>query len=343
MPLTRDDVLERIASRGTGEDEDIIDLRGADLTGIDLSGVELDGFVFGRGREGPEVARLEGANLRGATLLECSFTRCDLTDVDFRGATITGCDFRYVTTRRTNLAEVALRGCDFYRASFESGTIFRPSSIRHISLSNASLQGLSAFERTALVPGSLVQEDEAAYRTFLQTTVADSPESVDSRVDRRYGEAAAVYRGLSGLWTSQGLFGDSGWAYARSRELERRDASPFNEATPRRWLHWIGLLAAEILSGYGLKLGRVAGCLATLALLPGTLYAVLGGVDDGGSPTRSLGDCLLFSFGQITTSTPDRLTTESTWVEWANVVQTLAGISLLGLFGFVLGAVIRSS
>lgn len=342
MPLTRRDLVARIARRdaaGGGE----LDLRGEDLTGADLSAMELDRVVFGRGREGRDAARLQGADLRGATLRGCSLTRCDLRDVDLRGAVLEDCDLRYVTTQRTNLGDVVMRRCDLYRASFDAGTIFSPRALEHVSLTNAWLSGMSAFNRGSLSESSLVQEDEAAYRAFLRPTAEESPESINERVHRRHLEAAAVYRGLSGLWASQGLLGDSGWAYARSRALERREASPLHRATPARWARWLGLVAVDVVSGYGLRIGRVAACLALLSVLPGVVYALAGGVRNDARTTHRLGDSLLFSLGQLTSSTPERLTAAHRWVEWASVVQTLLGVTLLGLLGFVLGAVIRSS
>ena len=340
MRMTRQDVERRIAARAPGDE---IDLRGADLTGADLSGMNLERVLFGRGREERNPARLHGVSFRGGTLRECSLTRCDLTEVDLRQSTLEDCDLRYITTARTTFGDAALRGCDLYRAYLDAGTVFSPRELRNVSLTNASLNGVTGFAPRHVPDGALAQLDAHAYRDFLERTRADSPEDLDRVVAGRFHEAAGVYRTLSGLWASTGAAGDSGWAYARSRVLERRDASPRHRSTPTRWPRWIGMLVAEAISGYGIRLERVLAALAVVALLPALIYAAAGGVRDAGKPTQALGDCILFSVGQLTTATPERLSPANLAVEWTSTVQTLLGIALLGLFGFVLGNVIRSS
>ena len=319
-------------------------LWGQDLHGLDFEGVRLERVVFSRGRTEDDPARLEGANLRGATLVECKLARCDLSNVDLRGAVLKDCDLRYVTTRRTNFDETEIRGCDFYRAYFDAATIFSPAVLERVSLGRAALGGLTAITREHFENRPLIQElDLDHYRKFLRETEADSPpETLETRARGRIDQAAQTYRALSALWASQGLLGDSGWAYARSREYERRSASS-RRREPRQLLKWIGLTLANAICGYGLRLERVVASIAALVLLPAGLFALLGGIEDNHIPTRRFGQTLIYSAGHLAGTAPDRLKAVHAAAEVAAIGQTFVGIALLGLLGFVLGNVIRSA
>jgi hypothetical protein len=79
--------------------------------------------------------------------------------------------------------------------------------------------------------------------------------------------------------------------------------------------------------------------LVLVALVPGVLYAAFGGV----SGVHDLGDGLLFSATQLTDLTPVHMDSSSHLVDLLTTAQRPAGVTLLGLFGFVLGNRIRSS
>jgi hypothetical protein len=338
--LDRDQVFD-LASRAAAAGEEL-DLSGLDLSGLDLSGegVIWRRVVFGRHR-GPAPALLRGTSFRCSKLEECLFAHVDLTDADFRGCEIARCDMRYALFCRTTLGDATVVRSDFYRASFQEGTVMLNTNLELVSLTT-DLAGAEDLAWTTFDartrPPALILEDEAAYRDFLQPTRGDRlPDyDIDAAIADRFRDAAHIYRLLCGLWTERGKFTDANEAYAHCRRLEREEVGPRHHFDPFKWL-WLWL--ADLICGFGQDLGRIALWLLAVALLPGVLYAIFGGV----SGAVDIGDYLLFSASQLTASTPARFAPTSSLVEWVRVLQTLLGVGLLGLFGFVLGNKIRYS
>jgi len=164
--------------------------------------------------------------------------------------------------------------------------------------------------------------------------------SIEDALADRLEDAARSYRDLCGLWTERGQFSDAGKAYARSRRLERQSAGPRFKGKPFRPLFWVGLWFADLLCGFGESLVRIVGWLLAVALLPGIVYAIVGNVVQG---SGGFWDDILFSASQVTASTPMRLTSTAPVIEWIRVLQTLTGVAVLGLLGFVLGNKLRNS
>lgn len=340
--LTRADVI-LLASRASATGEQL-DLSGYDLSGVDLGGKEViwTDVVFGR-HHGPPPAILNGTIFRRSTLEHCFLAHADLTGADFRDCRLRRCDFRYATFCRTTLGDAHILLCDFYRASVEEGTVMLNTVFELVSL--GPLDGAIGLRWTSFAGkgrrSALVAESESDYRDFLKWTSADRLETypIDKALEDRLDDAAVSYRDLCGFWTARGQFRDAGQAYAHSRRLERQAAGPRYQGRPFRPLTWLWLWFADLLCGFGDRLGRVIPWLAVVALLPGVIYWLVGGVHGGNGIT----DDLLFSASQVTASTPPRLTSSNALVDWVRVVQTLAGVALLGLFGFVLGNKIRNS
>jgi hypothetical protein len=219
---------------------------------------------------------------------------------------------------------------------------------------------------------SFVQEDEKEYRALLYH-IDDKTQGEAEALNKRLSEAGHAWRKLTGLWASTGAFDDSARAYRQSRELERRDAAPVRQqwvertvptgagstvnvtdTTRRRWnppRRWLGLLIARWLCGFGSAWGRVIWWLLGLTVAFGVLFwageavqlahrahgAVLSYV------AASAPQAWLFSICQLTSSTPKGYSlTGSAW-QMAASMETLMGIGLMGLFGFVLANNIRYS
>ncbi len=341
--LDRDQVIE-FAHRASAAGEEL-DLSGYDLSGVDLAGTDLvwRRVVFGR-HGGSPPAILRGTSFRNSRLEECLFAHADLTDADFRGCDIVRCDLRYAMFCRTTLGDATVVRSDFYRATLGQGTVMLNTTLELVSLTT-DLEGAQDLAWTTFSarsrPPALVLEDEGAYREFLQPTKGDRLASydIDAAIADRLLDAARIYRLLCGLWTERGEFRDAGAAYAHCRRLERQATGPFYRGRPFRPFTWLWLWFADLLCGFGQNLGRIIPWLVALALLPGVAYAIVGGV----AGAHGIGDDLLFSASQLTASTPARFAATSPLLDWIRVVQTLLGVALLGLFGFVLGNKIRYS
>lgn len=341
--LTRDEVLHLAEQANAAAEQ--LDLQGYDLRGVDLGGknLTLRDVVFGR-HGGPSPALLAGTSFRRSTLEHCFFAHVDLSGADFRDCRISRCDLRYATFRRTTLGDATLVLCDLYRASIDEGTVMLNTVFELVSMP-ATLDGATGL-RWASFAGvdqrpALVTESESEYRDFLTWTQGDRLETypIDQALKDRLDDAAGTYRDLCGFWTGRGQFRDAGLAYAHSRRLERQAVGPRFRGRPFRPLLWLGLWLADLLCGFGGSLGRIVPWIAIVALVPGAIYWLAGGVHGG----HGISDDLLFSASQLTASTPARLTSASALVDWVSILQTLTGIALIGVFGFVLGNKIRSS
>jgi uncharacterized protein YjbI with pentapeptide repeats len=327
-------------AREAGE---VLDLSGYDLSGVDLGGKDVAwrDVVFGTHR-GPPPAILNGTIFRSSTLEHCFFAHADLTGADFRDCHISRCDFRYATFRRTTLGDATLELCDLYRASIEDGTVMLNTVFELVSMPG-TLEGATGLSWASFdgPRPALVTESEPDYRDFLEWTRADrlGTYPIEDALKDRLDDAARTYRDLTGVWTGRAQFRDAGLAYAHGRRLERQAVGPRFKGRPFRPLPWLGLWLADLLCGFGESLWRIVPWLAVVALVPGIIYALAGGV----AGAHGLVDDLLFSVSQLTATTPDRLKAGTHLVDWVRVVQTLMGVTLLGLFGFVLGNKIRNA
>jgi hypothetical protein len=346
--LTREAVVALVEEARMAEGELV--LSGYDLSGVDLSGLNLGrkgvvwrDVVFGR-HNGPPPAEMNGTSFRDSTFDHCFFAHANFTDADFRACVMSRCDFRYAQFHRTTVEEATFNLCDLYRATCLQGTIFRQSVFELVSLT-ASLEGATDLRWPTFAgkgrPPALVPEDEDKYREFLEWTKHDRGDtySTEDALNDRLLVAAEGYRNVSGLWTSRGQFGDASRAYVRARRLERQSASWRFKGKPFQPFRWMGLWLADLLCGFGTNLGIILPWLVIVALLPGFAYSHFGGIS--GDP--GVGDSLLFSVSRIVGSTPTGLAPSSHVVDVVGVLQTLAGIALTGLFGFVLANKLRSS
>lgn len=375
------ETIERAAAQAEALDC-YLDLRGLQLEGLDLGSdsdrqpKEWRKLIFGLNDRRPG-ASVERCNFERAALTDCFFAAMELTRLDFTECKLIDCDFRFATFVGVRLGSARFIRCDMYGACMQSATV---TGNIHFELSSLPQfgDGITGLDWSAVEnldgPPALVGESAKVYLEFLQRTRDERPpksRSVLDAVDDRLAGAAAEYRRLSGYWAAQGQFRDANCAYTHSRRLERKAASPwfaisrrtrhegrFSESPERRrarragwavWkrfqsrsmrpLTWIGLWVADLTSRFGQSLIRVFVTLLAVAIVPGVAYALWGGV--GGA--HSAFDDLLFSVSRLTAATPSGLRPATKLVEWAGAVQSLVGIALVGLFGYVLGNVLRQS
>jgi len=126
------------------------------------------------------------------------------------------------------------------------------------------------------------------------------------------------------------------------RSLGEQLGSVWNWLT-RLW-RWVVLAVADGLCAFGEGLGHVVAWLALLVLLPGAVFALTDGVEfQSSGKAAGLGDSLLFSLTELVNAAPSRLHAAAHSVEAMNAIQTLIGVILLGLLGFVLGNKLHSA
>jgi Pentapeptide repeats (9 copies) len=313
-------------------------IRHSNLTRCDFRymGLEKCSFVH---------SRFDGATFTGAVLLECDLYRTVFVAsslfshalfylVSISGATLAGT----IDLRKATFCEARGNAADAPPAEHPGSSPYKANARkrREIVLKNAT----SGSEKPALVQ----QADETVYQTFLEPVV-DKTLSDPTSLRVRFAEAAGVWRALSALWTSQGALSDAAWAYEQTKRLERKDMSPLRRQGPGRWSHslrWAGLWLAGGLCSFGNSLGRVLGWLVVLTCGWGVVYSLTDAVRVNGSEA-SFGKSMIFSVAQLTTAVPNRYTVHAGGAELFASAETLCGVALLGLFGFVLGNKLRSA
>jgi hypothetical protein len=267
------------------------------------------------------------------------------------------CDFRYAVFRRATLEDAKIKDCDLYRAVFEAGTVLAKTEMRHVSLTHAWLHGVVGLRRDnfAATPADPVLAAEAdLYELFLKRTDKDrsSDFPLEEAVRNRLDEAALVYRHVTGVWASQGHYDDAAWAYVHTKELER-DYAKAQRSDPkvdkpvrrRAWLRWFALTVADGLCRFGDSLLRVAFWIAMVAVIPGLIFWPTHAVRTTGMHPHPANAflCVMFSAARLAAATPTGLATSGRVVDGIVIAQSIIGITLIGLLGFVLGNKLRSS
>jgi hypothetical protein len=314
---------------------------------------------------------LRGTNLRGAELEDCDFRYARFFGATLQDTRIRGCDFyRAYFAEGTILAPRVLASSSFTRAWLAGILELRKQHVQHRRKDSMpplaqelSPENYAKFlERTA--------HDRFERNPGQGNTIVRSRQRSDTlteTINARHDEAAVVYRRLAALWTSQGAYSYAGWAYVRGKRKERSHVSPFRaiyEAElkedgkisikehdglpgPEQSLwKWFVLLAADVFSAFGEGLGHVVGWLALLVLIPAGVYAATDGVQIGSgpnAPAADFWDSLLYSLTELVNAAPKRLQAAADAVETMSAIQTVTGVVLLALLGFVLGNKLHSA
>ncbi len=321
--LLEDAVLDRATLR-------FADLRGALLDGARLGRADLWGAKLG-GTEAPNV------DLRAAVLVEADLTGADLPNADLRGAVLQKADLT-----GANLARADLTGCDLGGAIL-AGSNLAGARLRELDLGTCDLRHARLadawFDRTRLrldQLGGAVGEDVA----------------------REWEGARRAYGGLERNFGSLGDTDAAAWCYKRGRRMAKREAYRLARDAARGWRVRDVVVSgatgfadsfAEWLCDYGESLLRVVRAYMVVLLLFAVYYREAGSllhVATGGARAvadRSWPDVIGFSFlTMCTSSTPDvGLRLSSRFDAYVGSFQYVAGVLLIGLFGFVLGNRIR--
>jgi Pentapeptide repeats (9 copies) len=318
---------------------------------------------------------LRETNLRGSTLIDCDFRYARFFGATLQDTQITSCDFyRAYFAEGTVLVPEVLRGSSLTRASLGGIVDLRKQHVEpRRGMEPAFAQEQTPQEYARFLEHTVVDRfernpgegrDERGRR--------NRADDLKATINARYDEAAVVYRRLAALWTSQGAYTYAGWAYVRGKRMERRHANPFRPAceveyqptgaivvTSRRprlgelfergpmrersLPRWLGLWLADLFCAFGEGLAQVFGSILLLVIGFGVAYASTDGLTVGSERRPAgLGDSLLFSLTEVVNAAPGRFHA-SNGIEIASGVQTLLGVVLLGLLGFVVGNKLHSA
>ena len=188
-------------------------------------------------------------------------------------------------------------------------------------------------------------------------------EAIGEELEGRYDEAKEAYLALKNNFAEIGRYRDESWAYVKERQMGKMMHHPrlarkyYGEGLPEnpnvwqlgwfyirhttKWaLDWI----VEWTCGYGESVLRTLRAMVIALVSFAVLYRLLGAVvDANGNPSSTWLHCLLYSGGAFTTFGVDTLRPANDWVRALSILESVVGIALTGLLGFVLGNRIRRS
>lgn len=299
------------------------------MDGANLSGADLWGARLGK-------AAAERALFRDTRLDESSLTEAELSAADFTAATLRRADLAGAVLRGATFRDAVLDGADLSGADL-SGAVMPNVSLATSRLTHARFAG-AWLERTRMRAsqfGGCVGEEHAG----------DLEAALDS------------YIVLERNFLSLGSTEDASWAYRRRRRVGRSLHAKQSHAAlrARHWreavlpgANWLGDALAEWLCDYGESLARVARAFFVILIGFAVLYWITGSlVLRDGVISRHIFtpiNYLLFSLDSMTTvgTSEVALKPSGELGILLSSLQTVVGTILLGLFGFVLGARIRS-
>jgi uncharacterized protein YjbI with pentapeptide repeats len=349
------------------------------LEGADLSGAHLEGaFLIGARLEGASLwgAHLEGADLLQACLEGVDLFKAHLEEANLLETHLEGANLWEAHLGGATLSQAHLEGATLSQAHLRGVALSPVASLRGVKLYQAHFWGVLSLRYEQLVEASYLDEDEKPgwpRRRWLALTNRLDESAIFEEQQGRFHEAKDVFKTLKGYFEDAGDYEGANWAYVREQVMEKlmRVPRPLRLLYPHwrgRWddeycdpglFEWLRLEFSEKIANYGTSLTRPIVCLLVVILVFALLYLALGlvtNVYNCGYPERIFepppGTChptfnfannLLFSLAAMTTADIAYLHPYRWWVGYLSTVETLVGIALTGLLGFVLGNKLRYS
>lgn len=349
-----------------------VDLRGADLAGADLRGAAL-GNADLRGamledallrKAGLRFAKLAGAALDGADLRRADLWGADLDASTLAKADLRGALLREATLRGADLSGALLRRSDISRTDFSgadlSGADLRgaqasASKFSDAILRDARLDGLDLF--SCDLSGVYLRGASLAETRLRADQLGGS---IGEERAGAFGEARKGYLALERYFLDTGDPDASSWSYRRRRRMQKyeslRDARHARAEGRRRaaaagYFNYASDQLVEWVCDYGESIPRVLLSMLTVYLGFVLLYGLMGGVvrnvrsptgAEVAAITRNPLDLAVFSLMVIVAGdAPAGLEPRNDLVILLTGFQTLLGVALTGLLGFVLGNLVR--
>lgn len=303
--------------------------------------------------------KIKYCRFRRCTFSDAAIYRCDLYRADFRpGNTFPDAELGLVSLSRSDLGgagELRRRSFGPFDPAAEPPARGDEDDERETWTPAARA---AVDELRPLVGHAFIQEDPAEYEELLRQTHLNA--RLDDALAGRLTEVAENYRMLSAGWMGAGAYDDAGWAYRASRRATRANLAPWRgsavperqvplrsaEKGPRRVAKWAALAVAGPLCGFGTRLRGIVAALVALVVGFAILLKLAAAVEmvgRGGEGAASWFDAFRFSVGQLATVPPADLSLSGSGWSLAADLETLIGIALIGLFGFVLANLLRWS
>ncbi len=363
----RDAILGGADLRGARLEE--ADLRDADLAGANLRGAAL-------GNADLRGSLLEEADLRGAGMRFAKLGEAALDDADLRKADLWGAGLVGATLQRADLRGATLKESTFHRADL-AGALLRRVEAGKADFSDARLIGADLrlagisgvrFARAVLTDADLRGLDLTSCDLSQVHIRGAGLDGTRLRFEQFAGligeeEAGAWGEARKGYLALERYFQDSGdpdaasWAYRRRRRMQKFEAlhaartsrarGRYREAAKGYFDHASDQVV-EWVCDYGESIPRILLSMLMLYLAFTLLYGLTGGVLRSGrsggpsASTRDPVDLAVYSLITMTSgNTPSGMEPRDNLIILLGGVESLLGVALTGLLGFVMGNLVR--
>jgi len=329
--------------------------------GINLERVHLQEADLERAKL--QRAKLLGANLQKA-ILECANLQGAVLEcANLQKAFMLGANLQGAFLRDANLQRVYLRRANLQKAILEyailQGAFLGSANLQGANMRYSHLEGVDFFIAEGL-------EGVYFYNAFLDGTRMRREQlggAIGEELDGRYDEAKEAYLALKNNFAEIGRYRDESWAYVKERQMGKMMNHPrlarkfYAKELPENpniwqlgWFYarhtakWVADWVVEWTCGYGESVLRTLRAMVIALVSFAILYWLLGAVVDvSGNPSSGWLHCLLYSGGALTTFGVDTLRPANDWIRALSILESVVGIALTGLLGFVLGNRIRRS
>jgi len=350
-------------------------LEGTDLHEADLAAASLRAAALGEANlQGAllEDADLQDAGLRFANLREAALEGARLTRADLWGATLDGAILTGATLTGARIGEASLRSADLTGADLGDVDLGR-SDLEGARLTGANLHGATLTDarlRDAVLSEARLRDLDLSTCDLAHIHVGGAQldetrlrrdqlgGAIGEEVAGDYDAAATGYLALEHNFVDLGDPDAGRWAYGKKRRMQKRAAWAQARAAARaqqwgtagrRCAVYASDQVVEWLCNYGESVPRVLGALVVAYLAFTLFYGLTGSVvrvtGDVPHPvrvtTRSPLDLAVFSLASMTTQSPLGMQPRDPSVQLPTGLETLVGIFLTGLLGFVAGNRIR--
>ncbi len=290
---------------------------------------------------------LKNVNFDCSTLEKVSFRKSIINNCRYRNSIIKYSDFRYSEINNSSFQHANITLCDFYRTLHIGNNVFLFSNIEDSSISTY-FEG-SAFRKSNIANGRILQQDKLKYRKFLEwheERLNDMNEISDFDIEEsfnaRFEQAENIFRELNGLWNNKGYISDANWAYIQAKRMERKNLIYVRKNEPnylkkiKPLLKTMGNWLVDFAFGYGESIYKTIRTYILIILFFTILLYFYVPLDD-------IYTSLLWSYKNMIAQTPDQIKySQSFLITLLSVVQSTLGILITGIFGFIIANKIRN-
>lgn len=194
-PKYRRYIKEAIRKRFDGDPIGLL-MIGEPVNKLDLTNREYNNIDFGSLM--PDSSSLEGANFRGAEMLNCDFDYIYMPECDFTDAKLNGCTFNNTTLDYSEFSRAHLVGCDIENASCQDVSFIKSEmhgvSFRGSDLLNADFSGSHIVSRSIVFGANTTLQGADFQGVSIRVDNFEDPEAAMDEISN-WPDALDDYKG----------------------------------------------------------------------------------------------------------------------------------------------------